>query len=102
MAARVVRSVGIVACVLLAVAVNATPAAAAPVTVPGLLEGVRPNALTARFEKCMSTTPGTPAPAAGANGQIARRAAVRANAAAAERRELPREPRLGRPSRAAR
>lgn len=74
MGAGVVRSLGIVTCLILAVAVVGAPCAAAPITLPGLLRGVTPNAFTARFERCMSTTaPATPAPATkgpvpGANG----------------------------------
>jgi hypothetical protein len=63
MGAGVVRSLGIVSCTILALAVVEAPSAAA-VTLPGLLRGVTPNAFTARFEKCMSTTlPATTAPA---------------------------------------
>ena len=73
MGAGVGRFLGIVACLHLAVAVLGTRAGAAPISIPGLLRGVTPNALTARFEKCMSTTlPRTPAPVTvnGAPGKV--------------------------------
>jgi hypothetical protein len=63
-----VRFTGLVACLSPALLVLGTAAGAAPISVPGLLHGVTPNALTARFEKCMTTT-ATPIP--GANGGIA-------------------------------
>ncbi len=72
MGAGVVRFLGIVACLPLAVVVLGTPSGAAPITVPGLIQGVTPNALTARFEKCMSTTARTATTTVpGAAGQIA-------------------------------
>ena len=67
MAAGRVRLLGIASCLPVAAAMLATPSNAAPVSVPGILRGATPSALTAAFEKCMQvpvvrTAPGNTAP----------------------------------------
>ena len=88
MGAGAVRSLGIVSCLILVGAAAAAPSAAAPITLPGLLSGVAPNAFTARFEKCMSTTaPATKAPAT--NGPVLRANAASTAAAGAVHQSVP-------------